>query len=107
MAASEHLNRYQMRYRPTQLMGHPDSHEVTAIDKKSGEIAGWLAWEPYGEIHGVEVLDPHKRRGVATAMLRHAENVARSSRGVIPHPEHSTNISDEGRAWVENTPIKY
>lgn len=106
MAASEHLNRYQMRYRPTQTGSHPNSHIVTAIDKESKKEAGWLAWEPYGEIHGVEVAEPHQRQGVATAMLRHAENVARSSRGVIPYPTHSTNLSDEGRAWVENTPLK-
>ena len=104
MPAHEHLNRYQMRYRPAKSQDHPDSHEVMALDKETGKMAGWIAWEPYGEIYSVEVGVPFQRQGVATAMLRHAENISRSSRGFIPSPEHSTNLSDQGRAWAKNTP---
>lgn len=68
-------------------------------------MAGWLAWEPYGEIHNVNVGVHYRRQGIATAMLRHAENVSRSSSGRIPHPEHSSTLSDIGRLWANNTPI--
>ena len=96
-----------MRYRPAKSQDHPGSHEVTAIQKDTGEMAGWLAWEPYGEIHTVEVEKPFQRQGVATAMLRHAENVSLSSKGHIPFPEHSTNLSDEGQAWADKAPNQF
>lgn len=48
-----------------------------------------------GYIEHVNVLPEYKRKGIATAMYRHAQR-----KGMTPY--HSDILSDEGRAWKES-----
>lgn len=50
-----------------------------------------------GEIMRVQVSGPHRRKGVATAMLDYA-------RQANPDVHHSTALTDDGRAWAQARP---
>ena len=86
---------------------------IEAVHTKSGRRIGAMNWFP-GSREGIPHVqgspDPHKpgifkvvvsrpmrRKGVATAMLEHARDIA-------PGLQHSTVLSDEGRAWAEARP---
>lgn len=54
---------------------------------------GSISWDHQtGEIRGVYAVDEHKRKGVASELLRRA-------REIDPTVHHSEHLSDSGRAW--------
>lgn len=71
--------------------GKPDRKEDGSLNDV-GNING-------GMIHKVYVSSQFRRKGIASAMLDHA-------RMRYPDREvrHSNALSDDGRAWKENTP---
>ena len=71
--------------------GKPDRKEDGSLNDV-GNING-------GMIHKVYVSSQFRRKGIASAMLDHA-------RMRYPDKEvrHSNALSDDGRAWKENTP---
>ena len=102
MSAQDHLSPFQFegidfnvtvpkrqRFYGGQIRGdHPDVE---------GKAAALLIWHPDGEIKHA-VVDPSlQRRGVATEMLRRA-------RQINPDVHHSSELSDDGRAWSEARP---
>ena len=76
---------------------------------QGGRRVGFMEWEksegfePSTEISEIEVDPDHRRKGLATAALRHSQGVARASKGVIPLPSHSPNRTPEGDAWARST----
>lgn len=107
MPAYEHLNRYQLRYRPRKGSGY-EKHIIEAVDKETGRQKGSFTWNEYqndrlhgtGEIANVEVASRTRRQGLATAMYRFANDIAESSEGRIPAPEHSEARTKAGDAWA-------
>jgi GNAT superfamily N-acetyltransferase len=103
MSASDHLQpqqfagKYSLSYEsafvPTVVARRLDK------DGNPGRAAGMLAHahrdkdgNPGGEIMRVQVSGPHRRKGLATAMLDYA-------RQAYPGVHHSTALSPDGRAW--------
>jgi GNAT superfamily N-acetyltransferase len=96
--------------RPT-TTGRPTM--IQAVHTKSGRHVGAMSWfPPAGEggrhvqgspdptkpaIFKIGVSKPQQRKGVATAMLEHAREIA-------PGLQHSTVLTDEGRAWAQARP---
>jgi hypothetical protein len=111
MPAHENLSEYQFRYRPVKDSGPyvPEySHEVQAIHKETGERVGFASWSQSGNLWEIGVSEGHRRKGVATGMWNHAQNVADSAAGKgvnkrIPMVEHSQNRTESGDAWAKST----
>lgn len=115
MPAHKHLNNYQFRYRPTGpqrefedyftdelLEGHTlYDHEVQAIHKPTGEVVGQLLYHAGGPMFHIEVDPKHQRRGVATGMVKHGQEISRASKGVIPKPERAYSETDEGAMFAD------
>ena len=122
MAAHESLSNYQFRTHP--VGSNPDLPESTpdtwrtdivdtsqSIDAsglpQGGRRVGFMEWEkPEGsdsatEILAIEVSPEHRRKGLATAALKHSQTVARASRGAIPVPRHSSHRTNAGDAWAK------
>jgi GNAT superfamily N-acetyltransferase len=93
MAAGDHLSDKQF---VSQLKMDVNKHEGVIVAYHPVEsMVGELSWyEPHGTIGSVEVDPNHRRRGVATAMLRHAEKVR--GKPLI----HSQDRTEEGDAWA-------
>jgi hypothetical protein len=53
---------------------------------------GHMAWNAK-EIHGVDVADPHQRRGLATEMWNWGQEMR-------PRPKHSSDRTNQGDAWA-------
>ena len=75
---------------------------VEAIHPNSGKRVGYLNWfSPLGdkpaEVYKTYVSGPQRRKGVATAMFNHA-------RQVEPGLQHSTALTDDGKAWAKARP---
>lgn len=75
---------------------------VRAVNERTGKQVGFLAWHSptapqklRNSIQLVEVDKPHRSRGVATEMLKHA-------RGMNPDVRHSESLTPEGKAWNES-----
>jgi GNAT superfamily N-acetyltransferase len=96
--------------------GHPRYvKSIEAVHTSSGRRVGYMTWfGPVGEghrhvqgspdptlpaIHKVVVSGPQRRKGVASAMLEHAREIA-------PGLQHSGRqaLSAEGAAWAERRP---
>jgi hypothetical protein len=76
-------------------------HTVTAYDKDHNKI-GYLEWhKKTGEILNVDVDKPFRRQGVATSLLRRAQDL--SSKYNLQSPLHSKDRSDQGDAWAKST----
>jgi len=111
MAAHESISEYQFRYRPIKDSGPfiPEySHEVQAIHKPTGEQVGYMDWNQHGKLWEIAVKEPHQRKGLATGMWNHAQNVAdaASNKGVnkrIPSVRHSQYRTAAGDAWAKST----
>lgn len=80
-------------------------HLITAEHPTDGTI-GTLAWHPKGSkwrepgyIDDIETTRAHQRKGVATAMYRHAEKIAAT--GEAPYPKHSDRRTPDGDAWAK------
>lgn len=59
-----------------------------------GHACGFIRWYSDGEIAGVKVVERHRRRGLATELLRRA-------RAFQPNVHHSETLSDDGAAWSQ------
>ena len=76
---------------------------------QGGRRVGFMEWEKSEgsdsatEILEIEVSPEHRRKGLATAALKHSQTVARASRGAIPIPSHSPSRTPEGDAWAKST----
>jgi ribosomal protein S18 acetylase RimI-like enzyme len=129
MPARNNLNNYQFRTHP--IGSNPDIPESTPdtwrtdivdmsrrINDKplhgsplpqGGRRVGFIEWEKSEgsesatEILEIEVSPEHRRKGLATAALRHSQTVARASKGAIPMPRHSPQRTPEGDAWAKST----
>jgi hypothetical protein len=80
-----------------------DSHKVMAIHPEDGQIGqlSWFKQQGYGhkagEVDGIEVDPQYHRQGVASAMWEHAHAL-----GVHPKPRHSSEQTEEGKAWAHH-----
>lgn len=80
-------------------------HYVEA--QSSGGKIGSINWEhDTGKITGVYVKPEYRRKGVATGLYNEAVRLSKASDD-IPTPKHTSDLSDEGEAWVHslNKPI--
>jgi len=83
---------YETRWR----MGREPSHNATSIwafDAERNEIGSITWFDDDGEIGGVDVREPYRRRGLATELLRRA-------REINPSVRHSEMRTHDGDAWV-------
>lgn len=92
------------------IVKHP-GRMVSAHVMPSGRKVGAMTWfggkKPHdkatteGVIHKVVVSAPHRRKGLASAMLDHA-------RATSPKDEigHSFALSDDGKAWAEKKALR-
>ena len=105
MTASDHLNRYQLRYRPTSRSDMADfNHQITALDKKTGKDVGYFQWADKGNsgrIWDIAIHEEHQRKGIATAMYDKADKLAEVSDRRIYSPEHSETRTPAGDAWAK------
>lgn len=122
MAANDHLNEYQFRYRPTgpqtsypgyftdseemEENGHSlYDHEVQAIHKPTKIIVGEMLYHDDGPLFMIDVDEGHQRKGIAEGMLNHAVSVhkgAKAAGDAIPHPSRSYSETDAGRLWAKS-----
>ena len=94
---------YELSYEPA---GDDAGHKITATDKKSGAVAGWLEWgnpsyrndSSSGRLEHVLVEQPHRGTGLATLMWNHAKTISGA-----PRPEHSEYRTPEGDRWAKTT----
>lgn len=81
----------QFQYRPPE--GRGSEHLVTA--HKEGERVGSLYFSPRSkEITGLVVRPEHRRQGLATGMLRHAQELGHDV-------QHSSKRTADGDAWAK------
>lgn len=77
----------------------PGVEHIPGAGRVGGVQHGSMSWHhETGEIKGILVEGKAKRRGVATAMLHTARELA-AQHGLAP-PVHSTTQTDEGAAWA-------
>jgi GNAT superfamily N-acetyltransferase len=107
MSADENLNPRQFgKYTVRPVAGQ--GRTVEAVVGKTERRVGAMTWEQEhknrytGEVRPptifkVVVHQSHRRKGVASALLSKA-------REMEPGIQHSTALSDDGRAWAEKTP---
>lgn len=106
MAASDNLHRAQFGPYMLKHDEDPDAHYIDATDG-AGSTVGSLMWgkpsswpsddgdfDPPGAIHMAHVDPDHRRKGLATAMLRFGGNFD-------PPPAHSGILSEDGAAWAQ------
>lgn len=68
----------------------------------SGTEVGHLTLDDRGDVEDIQVDQAHQRKGIATAMWRHAQSLHR--RGKIPNPPaHTGGTTEEGYKWAMTT----
>jgi ribosomal protein S18 acetylase RimI-like enzyme len=78
----------------------PDHFGIIA--KQGNEWRGDFTWhKSTGVIQTVHVNPEHRRKGIATAMLQEAQRQA-ALHNHIPAPVHSSQLSDDGKAWKDS-----
>jgi GNAT superfamily N-acetyltransferase len=77
-----------------QVLAHVDSKPVGKLEWAKGT----------GKIHEVFVTKPHRRKGIATAMLEQSRTIAKEKG--LQTPVHSERRSDDGQAWAASTKDK-
>lgn len=82
------------------LLGTPNRLEALV----RGEVVGFLEWKEnlQGPIVAVEVEETFRRRGVATALLTRAREIAAEGSAYAP-PAHTKDLTPDGKAWSEHT----
>jgi GNAT superfamily N-acetyltransferase len=104
--SQEALNpdQFQMHYEAP-YPGVHDWHRVEARlpEQQPGErSAGYMRWgSKTGEIRAIDVEPQYQRRGVATAMYKHAHELAATNRK-IRSPRHSPDRTEAGEAWARS-----
>lgn len=104
-----------MTLSPDQFKFHyesePDSelerHQIHVTHGDSPKIVGsmvWEGWEGYdeGALQSIDVDPSYQRKGLATRMWRHAQDLSRKNPN-IHRPIHSTFRTPEGDAWAKST----
>ena len=77
----------------------PGKEYIPGAGKAGGKQVGSMSWaHDTGRIEGVLVESQFKRKGVATAMLHTARELA--TQHGIAAPVHSETQTDEGAAWA-------
>jgi GNAT superfamily N-acetyltransferase len=77
------------------------SDGIMARHAEDGRPLGHLHWYGDGEIETVRVHPDFQRRGIASAMLRHANSDPQTyERDPGQDIHHSNNLSAAGRAWA-------
>jgi ribosomal protein S18 acetylase RimI-like enzyme len=100
MSASDNLSGtqfkdYTLKFKPAPEDDDMANHRIIAQHK--GRRVGKMEWDTgTGDIQGIEVHPRHQRKGIATAMWNHAQEVSGNSVG------HSTIRSDEGDKWAQS-----
>jgi GNAT superfamily N-acetyltransferase len=103
--ATEHLQPEQFG---KFTIAHDDTQyrQITARGPRGG-VAGYLHWEkesPPGwpgrppTILGVQVDEPHRGHGLASAMLQHALKYE-------PNLKHSHALTDDGKRFAKRNPL--
>lgn len=75
-------------------------HRVRAFAGPTNTHVGDLLWNRTG-IHNISVAADQQRRGVATGMYRHAQELAQEHKK-IPQPKHSSDRTTAGDAWARS-----
>ena len=90
----------------TNIKGVSLSHlDVAGDDEHIGAFVGedkvgHLSWNPKtGSISKVHVHERHRRKGIATAMWNHAQEVSKKLKIFPPH--HTEERTDMGDAWAK------
>jgi GNAT superfamily N-acetyltransferase len=95
MSAEDNLSSLQFSF--SDVIGH---HRVRA--HLGDKPIGTLEWaKGTGKIHEVLVMKPHRRKGIATALLAQAKQAAQEKG--LKEPVHSERRSDDGQAWAAST----
>jgi GNAT superfamily N-acetyltransferase len=106
MSASEHLSPVQFSHQPGTPREAGANYTDAVTANLDGRSVGRLHWSkgyqyPWDDINGqiqdVHVNPEHRRKGIATGMLKYA-------RGIDPSVKHSHDLSEDGAEWSENTP---
>lgn len=79
------------------------SNGIMARHADDGRPLGHMHWHPHGEIDSVTVHPDFQRRGVASAMLKHAQSDPDTYQASYPL-RHSNHFSSAGRAWAQSDP---
>ena len=88
---------YSLRYR----QDSEGDHDIIAEHPSENEPVGFLTWSnDDGEILDAHVAPEHRRKGLATAMFRHANKVAVENR--LTFPQMSENRTDDGELWAKS-----
>jgi GNAT superfamily N-acetyltransferase len=100
MSASDNLSGtqfkdYTLKFKPAPEDDDMANHRIIAQHK--GRRVGKMEWDTgTGDIQGIEVHPRHQRKGIATAMWNHAQEVSGNSVG------HSPVRTDEGDKWAQS-----
>lgn len=80
----------------------PNRYHTVAYRPEGEEGKGFIQWHHQrGDIRHIGVSPNLQRRGIATALWHHANEVAASTPGVKP-PKHSPDRTDAGEAWARS-----
>lgn len=75
---------------------------TTVTASLNGEKVGHMVLDHRGTVDDIQVDDNHQRKGIATSMWRHAQDLHK--KGVIPHPPaHSSGTTEKGYRWAMTT----
>lgn len=99
MSASDHLSKqfkdYVIKFKPAPADDDMANHKIIAQHK--GRRVGKMEWDTgTGDIQNLEVHPRHQRKGIATAMWEHAQEISGNTVG------HSPVRSDDGDAWAKS-----
>ena len=99
MSASDNLSKAQFKVsyqgmKPDLTTGDMGVERHHLVAKQGKKEIGVLQLGDSGEIAHVEVEDDHQRKGVATSLWKHAQEIGLN-------PSHSGIMSDEGYKWAK------
>lgn len=86
---------YVIKFKPAPEDADMENHKIIAQHK--GRKVGEMQWDiGTGEVQGITVKPTHQRKGLATAMWNHAQEI--SGNNVV----HSAVRSESGDAWAQS-----
>ena len=77
---------------------HDGSHTIQAFHQ--GKPVGELRWSKGYGVNSIDVLEDHRRKGLATAMWNTAIDLKKSDKSV-PTIKHSTERTEDGNDWAK------
>lgn len=77
-----------------------DNHTLLMHKGTSPEIIGSMSWANHGALQEIQVDPQHRRRGLATRMWTHAQELSQKDPN-IPEPEPSNFRTPDGDAWAQ------